>query len=239
MRQTGLRGDYGLAAKFVNGRVFALVLSDPRAASSRRKGAPAAESRRMRFVVPGAIAGALLIAGAASAGNPGSFPGTKDANDRAEWRTALEWSKGCEREWKGSRASYAGVGVFPTGTPRWLVAVTCAPGAYQGTQLLYLVDRGLHRIGPIPLHIYRDPGNGKPRPTRIAQVLGTLDFNLGTSRLVVLDKFRGAGDCGILSVFRLQKQRFYPLAVRAKLKCDGKGPFNAFSWPLLPLPHGP
>jgi hypothetical protein len=27
--------------------------------------------------------------------------------------------------------------------------------------------------------------------------------------------------------------------VRAKLKCDGKGPFNAFSWPLLPLPQGP
>ena len=175
----------------------------------------------MRFALPGAIAGVLLAVSAASAAPPGSFPGTKNAKDRADWRSALDWSSACERGWKGSRASYAGVVVFPTGTPRWLVSVTCAPGAYQGTQLLYLVDRGLNRIGPIPLHIYRDPGNGKPRPTRIAQVLGTLDFNSGTSRLVVLDKFRGPGDCGILSVFRLQKQRFYPLAVRAKLKCDG------------------
>jgi hypothetical protein len=73
----------------------------------------------------------------------------------------------------------------------------------------------------------------------VAQVLGTLQFNKGTSRLVVFDKFRGAGDCGILSVFRLQKQRFYPLAVRAKLACNGKGPFDPFRWPLLPLPHGP
>src|SRR6476620_1417551 len=187
-------------------------------------------------VLPVSIVIALLLAGTASAVSPSSFPGTKTAADRAEWRSTLKWSRSCERDWARAHAASAGIVVYPTGTPRWLVAVTCAPGAYQGTQLLYLVDRGLHRIGPIPLHIYRDPGNGKPRPTRIARVLGTLDFNLGTSRLVVLDKFRGAGDCGILSVFPRQKQRFYPLAVRAKLKCDGKGPFNAFSWPLLPLP---
>jgi uncharacterized protein DUF1176 len=192
----------------------------------------------MKLAVAFAVAGALLAAGAAPAGNL-DFPGTKTAQDRAEWRKALQWSSACEREWNRSHASFSGVVIYPTGTPRWLVSVTCIQGAYQGTQLLYLVDRGLHRVGPIPLHIYTDPGKGKPRATRVAQILGTVDFNRGTSRLVVFDKFRGPGDCGILSVFRLQKQRFYPLAVRAKLACNGKGPFNPFSWPLLPLPHGP
>ena len=183
------------------------------------------------------IAIALLLSGSASAAPPGGFPGTKTAKDRAEWRSALHWSGACERDF--GKARYAGVVVYATGTPKWLVAITCTPGAYQGSQLLYLVDRGLNRIGPIPLHVYRDPGNGKPRPTRTTMILGTISFNRGTSRLVVLDKFRGAGDCGILSIFRLQKQRFYPLAVRAKVGCDGKPPFDPFKWPLLPRPQGP
>jgi Protein of unknown function (DUF1176) len=182
---------------------------------------------------------ALLLAAPASGDSAGSFPGTKTAGDRAEWRSALDWARSCERDWERAHPASAGILVYPTGTPRWLVAVTCTPGAYQGTQLLYLVDRGLNSIGPIPLHAYRDRGRGKPRQTLETKILGTIDFNRGTSRLVVLDKFRGSGDCGILFVFRLQKNRFYPLAVRAKIDCDGKGPFNPFRWPLLPLPQGP
>jgi Protein of unknown function (DUF1176) len=190
-------------------------------------------------VLPLSIVIALLLAGTASAVSPSGFPGTKTAADRAEWRSTLKWSRSCERDWARAHAASAGIVVYPTGTPRWLVAVTCSPGAYQGTHLLFLVDRGLNSTGPIPLHAYRDLGKGKPRPTRTARVLGTIDFNRETSRLVVIDKFRGAGDCGILSVFRLQNDRFYPLAVRAKLNCDGKGPFDPFRWPLLPLPQGP
>jgi Protein of unknown function (DUF1176) len=190
-------------------------------------------------VLPVSIVIALLLAGTASAVSPGSFPGTKTAADRAEWHSTLKWSRSCERDWARAHAGSAGIVVYPTGTPRWLVAVTCSPGAYQGTHLLFLVDRGLNSTGPIPLHAYRDLGKGKPRPTRATRVLGTIDFNRETSRLVVIDKFRGAGDCGILSVFRLQNDRFYPLAVRAKLNCDGKGPFDPFRWPLLPLPQGP
>jgi hypothetical protein len=190
-------------------------------------------------VPPASIVIALLLAAAASADSPGSFPGTKTAKDRADWLSALHWPRSCEREWATTRAASAGVVVYPTGTPRWLVSVTCTPGAYQGTQLLYLVDRGLNAVGPISLHVYRERGTGKARLTRETKVLGTIQFNRGTSRLVVVDKFRGTGDCGILSVFRLQENRFFPLAVRAKLSCDGKGPFNPFRWPLLPLPQGP
>ena len=185
------------------------------------------------------LAAAVLTSTATAASGPGTFPGTKTARDRVKWRKVLHWSNRCERDWRSSHAPSAGVVVFATDTSKWLVSVTCTLGAYQGTQVLYLVDRALNRIGPIPLHAYRDPGNGRPRPVRETQILGTLDFRRGTSRLVVLDKFRGAGDCGILSVFRLQKNRFYPLAVRAKIACDGKGPFDPFRWRLLKLPTGP
>jgi hypothetical protein len=180
-----------------------------------------------------------VLAPVATAAGPGGFPGQKTRRDRAKWRNVLHWSDKCERDWRVSHAPPAGVVVFATSTSKWLVAVTCTQGAYQGTQVLYLVNRALNKIGPIRLHAYRDPGNGKPRPVHETQVLGTLDFNRGTSRLVVFDKFRGVGDCGILSVFRLQNNRFYPLAVRAKLNCNGKGPFEPFRWPLLKLPKGP
>jgi hypothetical protein len=187
--------------------------------------------------LPAAIAVSLVVVAVATAAGP--FPGTKTTADRAEWRALLHWPASCEHEWRRGREPYSGIVLQPTATVRWFVQITCTQGAYQGTQVLYLIDRGLHAIGPLSLHAYRDLGKGKPRPVRETKILGTLDFGPGTGRLVVFDKFRGIGDCGILSVFRLQKNRFYPLAVRAKLNCNGKGPFDPFRWPLLKLPNGP
>jgi len=179
----------------------------------------------------------LLVAAPASAASP--FPGTKTTADRAEWRALLHWPSSCESEWRRGREPYSGIVLEPTATVRWFVQVMCIQGAYQGTQLLYLIDRGLHALGPISLHAYRDLGKGKPRLVREQRILGTLEFNPGTGRLVVFDKFRGVGDCGIYSVFQLQKTYFIPRAVRAKLNCNGKGPFDPTRWPSLPAPHRP
>jgi hypothetical protein len=184
-----------------------------------------------------AIAASLLLALPASAASP--FPGTKTTAERAKWRAILHWSSSCESEWRRGREPYSGINLQPTATVRWFVQVTCIQGAYQGTQLLYLIDRGLHAVGPIRLHAYRDLGRGKPRLVHETRILGTLDFRPGTGRLVVFDKFRGVGDCGIYSVFQLQKTHFIPRAVRAKLNCNGKGPFNPSNWPSLPAPHRP
>ena len=81
----------------------------------------------------------------------------------------------------------------------------------------------------------------RPAPwlVRETKILGVLEFRPSTGRLVVFDKFRGAGDCGIYSVFQLQKTRFTPRAVRAKVDCNCKGPLNPLRWPLLPKPQRP
>jgi hypothetical protein len=183
------------------------------------------------------IAVAFVAALPASAADP--FPGTKTTADRAEWRRVLHWPGACENPWRRTRPAYSGIVLQPTASVRWFVQVTCLPGAYQSTQLLYLVDRGFHPVGPISLRTYRDLGKGKLRLVRQRYILGTLDFNPGTGRLVVFDKFRGIGDCGIYSVFQLKKTYFIPRAVRAKLNCNGKGPFDPSRWPLLPVPHRP
>ena len=60
-------------------------------------------------------------------------------------------------------------------------------------------------------------------------------FTPATGRLVVFDKSRGIGDCGIYSVFRLDGSRFVPAATRAKVACDGKSGGGPTRWPKLPL----
>lgn len=191
--------------------------------------------RGVRRIFVAAATGALLLVASASAAGP--FPGTKSQRDRAAWHRILHWPASCERDWRSSGATFSGVSLFQTATPKWLVAVTCIQGAYQGTQVLYLVDRERHAVGPLSLHAYRDPGSGKPQLVRETKVLGTIDFRPGTSRLVVFDKFRGVGDCGIYSVFLLQRTRFIPYSVHAKLNCNGKGPFDPARWPTLPRPR--
>lgn len=175
---------------------------------------------------------ALLVAAlAGTAAAAGPFPGTKTAKDRAAWRAILKWPAGCEREWQSTSPDFAGVSTWQAGA-RKLVMVDCFLGAYQGTQVIYLVDAAKHKVGPMRLHLYVDTGNGKATPAYRTQILGIANFNPSTKRLVVLDKARGLGDCGFYSVFRLAGDRFVPVESRAKLACDGKGA-DPPRWPKL------
>ena len=79
LRSAGRRIGYRLGAPQV------MFVTSATASHPRR----AAEPCPMRLGVALVMAGALLAAGAASGGNPGSFPGTKNAKDRADWRKAL------------------------------------------------------------------------------------------------------------------------------------------------------
>src|SRR5207247_219198 len=81
----------------------------------------------------------------------------------------------------------------------------------------------------------RLPG-GKPTPRRETQILGLTSFTPKTGDFTVFDKFRGPGDCGIYSAFALHGNALEPVEARAKVACDGKGPYDPARWPKLPLP---
>jgi hypothetical protein len=182
----------------------------------------------------GALIAALLFVLAGTAAAAGPFPGTKTAKDRAAWRGILHWPASCEKEWQTTSPDFAGVSTWAAGT-RKLVMVDCFLGAYQGTQMIYLVDSAKHAVGPARLHIYIDTGNGKPTLRYQTQILGVANFNPKTKRLTVFDKARGVGDCGFFSVYKLVGNTFVPVEARAKTKCDGKGA-NPATWPKLPTP---
>lgn len=164
-------------------------------------------------------------------------PGTQTPKDRAAWRAILHWPQSCEKDWRSTGNNFAsGIWVSPPDrSGKRLVGVTCYYGAYQGVSMLYLLRAGQKATGPLSMHIYEDPGSGKPAAKRLTRILGNLDFVPRTGRLVVFDKGRGLGDCGIFSVFKLTGDRFVPVEARAKLKCDGKGG-DPSRWPKLPLP---
>lgn len=185
-----------------------------------------------RSAAPAAAAALLLCAAGASPA--AALPGTSSAKDRAAWRALLRWPASCEKDWRGGHPDTAGIQVWRAGEGRRLVAVSCLVGAYQGTSVLYLLDRAGRPGAALRLHLYRDPGTGRPTPTRTTRPLGTLSFTTRTRTLWIVDRFRGVGDCGISSKLRLQGTRFVPTVTRAKVACDGKPPYDPERWPKLP-----
>ncbi len=95
---------------------------------------------------------------------------------------------------------------------RKLVAVECYPGAYQGDALLYLASPSSTPVGPLKLQVYEDPGTGHVKLETATTILGVLDFARSTGTLTVFDKFRGVGDCGIYSTYRLEGSRLVLIA---------------------------
>ena len=182
--------------------------------------------RRTALIV--LLAGALAGAAAAS-----PFPGTRTAKDRASWRAILHWPASCERDWQSGHPPTSGVQTWRLTSRTGLVSVTCILGAYQGTQRVWIVDVA-KRPTPIVVHVYEDPGTGKPTPMRKQEILGVLDFAPATGRMELFDKARGIGDCGIYSTFALRGGRFVPVQTRAKTACDGKSGGGPTRWPKLP-----
>ncbi|HWE82050.1 MAG TPA: DUF1176 domain-containing protein [Gaiellaceae bacterium] len=162
------------------------------------------------------------------------LPAAKTARDRAAWRAILHWPAQCENGWRATAVPGAGIELMPTATSGELVAVECSPGAYQGDAMLYLVDPAKQVTGPLVLRLYGDPGNGRPELVMATTILGVLDFTEKTGTLTVLDKYRGLGDCGIYSTYRLEHEGFVLTGARAKTACDGKPPFSPQRWPKLP-----
>lgn len=182
------------------------------------------------------LVAAVAVPSALASGSP--LPGSKTAKDRAAWRARLHWPATCEQSWRSSKSGGAGVTGWKLNAQVQLVEVSCYLGAYQGQEMLYFTRTDdIARRPPISLLLYQDSGNGRPVGKRRTVFIGTLGFSIRTERLNVLDKFRGAGDCGISSTFTLQNDRFVPIEVRAKLACNGKPPYDPARWPKLPLPH--
>ena len=188
-----------------------------------------------------AVRATLLAAGCAACA-PAKDAGTVAAEptDRAGWRARLRWPDACEEGFALAEGRGTGVESYPLPGGRRLAQVACAPGAYQGSFVYHLVPPTGDASGPLAFPDVVDAGGdaGAPRLTaeRTTEVIGLPTFDATTSRLRVLRRFRGVGDCGVELTYTFARDAPTLVALRGKLACDGDAT-PPESWPVIEPPR--
>jgi hypothetical protein len=121
--------------------------------------------------------------------------------------------------------------------------VGCGTGAYQGTSLLYDVQipqsaPATGRLLSVPTYDTTGVRSVRLRRTSSDHAVGLIGHSAGNTLLTVLTKFRGLGDCGVWVRYRVDARGLVPLVVRAKVRCDGRPPYNPARWPRYPVAGG-
>lgn len=193
--------------------------------------------RGLRSRARALAAGAALAAAAAVAPAVGLPTTNLTAVNRAAWRAEVKWPRACEADFRATGFG-AGLRLRPLRPRVTLVAVTCAMGAYQGTTYFAIRDT----TGPRPavrallFRQYGERANGRVTWARTSTPLGIDTLDARRSRLTILAKSRGLGDCGVLTTYDIAARPVRVVAARAKLRCDGKPPFDPRNWPAVAPP---
>lgn len=219
----------------------------------------ARRASRVRAFHPRATAVALIVAAscaraateprpdvATGTGAPAHAPAGAGLTraDRARWRAVVHWPDRCERGFDYPDPSLGGVDVFPLGAGQSLLQVCCTLGAYQGTYRYYRIDERTSPLAVTELVFTTYVSSGSPGPgqlevDRTAALTGEPRFDAATKQLVVLNRYRGPGDCGMLSTYALEGAQPVLVAVRAQLDCDGpQGTTDPARWPSLQVKQG-
>jgi hypothetical protein len=157
---------------------------------------------------------------------------------RAGWRNRLGIPDECERGFELLADRGTGVELYRLNKGRRLAQVACAPGAYQGTYMFFVLDSaGTRAAGPIAFPDYVDAGTGAGasglEPARTTEVVGLPSFDAATQHLTVLRKFRGLGDCGLLLTYALPGDTATLVQLRGRLTCDSEATVPPADWPPL------
>jgi hypothetical protein len=156
--------------------------------------------------------------------------------DRAGWRQLLRWSNDCEEAYQATAPGRNGLAFFPLGSGRSLVQVTCAMGAYQPSQVYYVVDDTGRTPGAVRFVTFEATGEAGDTLQRqqVEELTGLAEFNASTRVLSVWNKYRGPGDCGSYALYQFADGSARLREFRAKTECDGQGAEHPEQWPLRP-----
>jgi len=179
-----------------------------------------------------------------AANNPGyadlpPISGQLSYQDRLAWRKILNWSRECEDAFDATMSKeHAGLLFHELSDRKYLVEITCTLGAYQGFQnYAYLDLRGdwpVARILSFPAYESEKEGELKKKET--AELWGLSGFDPKTKHLIILNRFRGTGDCGTLATYGFHDGFPELVELRADLKCDGNGERDPQRWKRISPP---
>ena len=111
-----------------------------------------------------------------------------------------------------------------------LVAVQCWRGAYQSSDIHFLVSEGPRpQVRPASFPRPRKP-SPDARPERYDDaILTTSDVDAATGRVAHYAKGRGIGDCGEVAEWQWDGSQFRPIRLEVMPTCRGLTPPNWFS----------
>ena len=174
---------------------------------------------------------------------PGDATKTKDLTcaDRKAWFAKLAWPKDCEEAYDATaiRGS-AAIEFHPMGSGRTIVAVQCTLGAYQGYSVYVLVEepRGpdaAPKATLLSFRTYEAPSDNVLRRITTTEVWGMADFDDAKHELTVWNRYRGPGDCGLLTTYGFANGQPYVKTMRGKNVCDGNF-VDPAAWPRVAPP---
>ena len=159
--------------------------------------------------------------------------------DRKAWYRRIEWSSECEDAYERTaiRGS-AGITFHGIGGGRSVLMVVCTLGAYQGYASYFLLDGkhgGAQAFEALRFRSYLSPRDGILKPVVVTDLWGNAEFDDARAELVVHNRYRGPGDCGLLTRYGFPGGHAVVVEVRAHPVCDGKETDPA-KWPRVSPP---
>jgi hypothetical protein len=153
--------------------------------------------------------------------------------DREAWRKIIKWPDSCEEAFnKTMHKATASLEFYELAQKQYLVEVICTLGAYQGFQIYSYLDetKSPPSARLLTLPTYESEDENKLEKKETEELWGVPEFDFKTKQLMILNKFRGLGDCGTLATYGFQRGDVQLKELRAKLTCDGKGAENPKKW---------
>jgi hypothetical protein len=158
---------------------------------------------------------------------------------RHECFELVGWSSECEEAWRATAGFDGGVEVYPVDRHRVMLQVACAAGAYQGSQRFYILHDAPApdepQVRQLSVLTYESMTEGELVPKLSPEVWGRVDFDSHRRRLILLNVFRGLGDCGYRAEYEVTPRGLTLRALRFKNACDDVF-VDPTHWTRLPVP---
>jgi hypothetical protein len=178
------------------------------------------------------------------------------AQDRLKWKSVLNWCDECDDRARPFTESFGGrhggISVIPIGNKQYIVDVNCHMTTFQSEHIYYKVfehteiiesrllmldqyyfnfDEGADASG-----IEEPKNDPKGEFVRFTDSLtyGLTDISDKTAPLLIVEKrYRGAGGCGLYTVYDVSGDYPKVIEFRAKLFCSPESPMPE-EWRLYP-----
>jgi len=162
--------------------------------------------------------------------------------DRETWRALLHWPDWCERGFALAGNTQAGLRFYSLRPSIYLVEVSCAPGAYQGSYAYIYWDETKSPPGAtlleFPVYQPDEDHPAKLRKSNLTELWGSPTFSEKAGQLLVLWLSRDLGDCGWLAVYTFPQGKVRLDLFRIKTACDGKLVNQPDRWRRVSVPGG-